>query len=124
VAIRTVVVDRETGEACFGVGSGIVADSSAAGEYAECLLKARILSETPFRLLETMLWTPEEGFFLGEEHVDRLMASAAHFGGEVRRSQVEAELAAVGARLVRPSRVRLLVDLDGRVEIETRGPGV
>jgi para-aminobenzoate synthetase/4-amino-4-deoxychorismate lyase len=49
------------------------------------------------------------------------MASAAHFGGEVRRSQVEAELAAVGARLVRPSRVRLLVDLDGRVEIETRG---
>jgi para-aminobenzoate synthetase/4-amino-4-deoxychorismate lyase len=71
-----------------------------------------------------MLWTPEEGFFLGEEHVDRLMASAAHFGGEVRRSQVEAELAAVGARLVRPSRVRLLVDLDGRVEIETRGQGL
>ena len=58
VAIRTVVVDRESGESCYGVGSGVVADSSAAGEYAECLLKARILSETPFRLLETMRWTP------------------------------------------------------------------
>ena len=76
-----------SGEACYGVGSGVVADSSAAGEYAECLLKARILSETPFRLLETMRWTPEEGFYLGEAHVDRLMASAAFFGGDVSRSR-------------------------------------
>ncbi len=119
VAIRTVVVDRESGESCYGVGSGVVADSSAAGEYAECLLKARILSETPFRLLETMRWTPHEGFYLGEAHLDRLMASAAFFGGDVSRPAVEAELQAWSGRLEKPSRVRLLVDLDGHVELET-----
>ena len=118
VAIRTVVVDRESGESCYGVGSGVVADSSAAGEYAECLLKARILSEAPFRLLETMRWTPQEGFFLGGQHVDRLLASAAFFGGDVSRPAVEAELQALAGRLREASRVRLLVDLDGRVEIE------
>jgi para-aminobenzoate synthetase/4-amino-4-deoxychorismate lyase len=46
VAIRTVVVDRQTRRATYGVGSGIVADSSAEAEYSECLLKARVL-ETP-----------------------------------------------------------------------------
>jgi para-aminobenzoate synthetase / 4-amino-4-deoxychorismate lyase len=117
VAIRTVVVDRESGEAVYGVGSGVVSDSTAAGEYAECLLKARILTEPPFRLLETMRWTPEEGFFLGEAHLDRLMASAAFFGGDVSRPHVEAELAVLAARLNQPTRVRVLVDLDGRVEL-------
>jgi para-aminobenzoate synthetase / 4-amino-4-deoxychorismate lyase len=99
----------------------VVADSSAEGEYAECLLKARILSETPFRLLETLRWSPEEGFFLGEAHLDRLLASAAFFGGDVSRAHVASELFALGARLREASRVRLLVDLDGRVEIETQG---
>jgi para-aminobenzoate synthetase/4-amino-4-deoxychorismate lyase len=121
VAIRTVVVDRESAESCYGVGSGVVADSSAAGEYAECLLKARILSEVPFRLLETMRWSPDEGFYLGGAHVDRLMASAAFFGGDVSRAAVEGELQGLAARLQKlqeASRVRLLVDLDGRVELE------
>jgi para-aminobenzoate synthetase/4-amino-4-deoxychorismate lyase len=118
VAIRTVVFDRQTGEAGYGVGSGVVADSSAAGEYAECMLKARILSEPPFRLLETLRWTPEEGFFLGDAHVDRLLASADFFGGRASRPNLEAELRAFAMRLRGPSRVRLLVDLDGRVELE------
>ncbi len=119
VAIRTVVVDREREEARYGVGSGVVADSSAAGEYAECLLKARILTEPPFRLLETMRFDPGVGFFLGPAHLDRLMASAAFFGGAVSRSHLDAELQALGARLHGPSRVRLLVDLDGRIETQT-----
>jgi para-aminobenzoate synthetase / 4-amino-4-deoxychorismate lyase len=118
VAIRTAVVDRDSGEAVYGVGSGVVADSRAAAEYGECLLKARILSEPPFRLLETMRWTPEEGFFLGEAHLDRLLASARFFGGDVSRADILAEMAALEARLDRPSRVRLLVDLDGRIEVE------
>ena len=58
VAIRTAVVDRTNGTARYGVGSGIVADSVASEEYAECLLKARILTEAPFALLETMRGEP------------------------------------------------------------------
>ena len=46
VAIRTAVVDRQRGLATYGVGSGIVADSRAEAEYAECLLKARVLAES------------------------------------------------------------------------------
>ena len=44
VAIRTVVVDREKGEAEFGVGSGVVWDSVDRDEYDECLIKAAMLA--------------------------------------------------------------------------------
>ena len=40
VAIRTISL-FDTGEAVFNAGGGIVFDSKAADEYAECLLKAR-----------------------------------------------------------------------------------
>jgi para-aminobenzoate synthetase/4-amino-4-deoxychorismate lyase len=44
VAIRTVVVDTETGTATFGVGGGVTIDSTADLEYEECLVKSRFLS--------------------------------------------------------------------------------
>ena len=82
VAIRTVVVDRQTGRATYGVGSGVVWDSDADEEYDECLLKARVLAaERPdFELLETMLWRPETGVFLLDRHLERLADSAEYFG--------------------------------------------
>ncbi|WP_420456817.1 aminodeoxychorismate synthase component I [Rubrivirga sp.] len=43
VAIRTAVV--ADGEGRYDVGSGIVWDSDAGAEYAECLLKARVLTD-------------------------------------------------------------------------------
>jgi para-aminobenzoate synthetase component 1 len=42
VAIRTLTCFAD-GSAVFNVGSGIVADSTAAAEYDECLLKSRFL---------------------------------------------------------------------------------
>jgi para-aminobenzoate synthetase / 4-amino-4-deoxychorismate lyase len=44
VAIRTVVVDTETGVATCSVGGGITIDSTAEDEYQECLVKSRFLS--------------------------------------------------------------------------------
>ena len=44
VPIRTAVVDA-SGAGRYDVGSGIVWDSDAAAEYAECLLKARVLTD-------------------------------------------------------------------------------
>ncbi|HLA07249.1 MAG TPA: aminodeoxychorismate synthase component I [Anaerolineales bacterium] len=81
VAIRTALIDRETQKAEYGVGGGIVWDSTSTDEYAEALLKARVLTDDVphFSLLETMLWTPEEGFFLREKHVARLLDSADYF---------------------------------------------
>ncbi|WP_433492469.1 aminodeoxychorismate synthase component I [Nocardia grenadensis] len=43
VAIRTLVHDRATGLARYGVGGGVTWDSTPSGEFAEALTKARIL---------------------------------------------------------------------------------
>ena len=62
VAIRTLVLDPPTGESLasrtgvLGVGSGIVWDSDAEAEYAECLLKSNFLvkPDPGFTLFETL----------------------------------------------------------------------
>ncbi|MDI6027286.1 aminodeoxychorismate synthase component I [Corticibacterium sp. UT-5YL-CI-8] len=45
VAIRTITL-HENGEAVYNVGGGVVFDSTAEEEYAECLLKARFATGT------------------------------------------------------------------------------
>ena len=76
VAIRTLVVDRVAGRSEYGVGGGIVWDSSAAAEIAEARAKAQVLLEAAprFRLLETMAWHPRTGFRLLGRHLERLGA--------------------------------------------------
>jgi para-aminobenzoate synthetase/4-amino-4-deoxychorismate lyase len=118
VAIRTVVADRGRAAATFGVGSGVVADSVAAREYEECLLKARILEEPAFALLETMAFLPGEGYRRLEGHLARLAQSARHFGFPLDARRVQEalrEAAAPGAAV----RARLLLHADGRVEVQT-----
>jgi len=44
VAIRTICVEEGRTDALLGLGSGIVADSEAASEWAECLAKGRFLA--------------------------------------------------------------------------------
>jgi para-aminobenzoate synthetase/4-amino-4-deoxychorismate lyase len=124
VAIRTALIDRKTRTGVYGVGGGIVWDSDAADEYQECLNKARVLA-TPvpardFSLLETMLWTFEEGFVLLEAHLERLQASAEYFDFAFDRAAVEERFAALGNTLSPPGkhRVRLLLRRNGAVEIE------
>ena len=50
VAIRTVVVNMDTGSAEYGIGGGITHDSSAEAEYEEALTKARVLTQRSERL--------------------------------------------------------------------------
>ena len=81
MAIRTVLIDKARREAEYGVGGGVVWDSTPQGEYDECLLKAKILSAArpEFSLLETLLWTPGDGYFCLGEHLRRLRESAEYF---------------------------------------------
>ena len=118
VAIRTVVVDRDRGLASFGTGSGVVADSSAAGEYAECLLKARILEEPPFALVETFALLPGEGFRRLDGHLARLAGSARHFGFPLEMRRVEEALRASAASIVGAARARLILESDGHVVVQ------
>lgn len=116
VAIRTVLVDQPAGQAEYGVGGGIVWDSVDQDEYAECQLKARVLTDRrpEFSLLETMLWTGEEGYFILPYHLQRLQDSAIYFSFPVEIERIQAELDRLAASLpAQPHRVRLLVARDG-----------
>ncbi|MCC6569195.1 MAG: aminodeoxychorismate synthase component I, partial [Anaerolineales bacterium] len=120
VAIRTALIDRETHTAEYGVGGGIVWDSESGDEYEEALLKARVLTESPpqFSLIETMLWTPDEGFFLRDKHIARLLDSAEYFGFSISKENVERVLNEFAADFTSPQRVRLLLDKHDNIEIE------
>ncbi|MDM7915900.1 MAG: aminotransferase class IV, partial [Candidatus Eisenbacteria bacterium] len=121
VAIRTVVVDRETGEAEYGVGGGIVWDSTEEGEYEECRTKAKVLEHRlpAFALLETIRWTPEERFVLLEPHLARLAASSVYFGRALDRDRIVRKLEEAERRFSHaPLRVRLIVEADGAARVE------
>jgi para-aminobenzoate synthetase / 4-amino-4-deoxychorismate lyase len=120
VAIRTVVIDRETGQAQYGVGGGVVWDSTAQDEYGEALLKAHILTEQQpeFSLLETLRWTPHDGYFLLEKHLQRLRDSALYFGFPFEAHNAETKLAELGKTFAGPQRVRLLLGPDGTLTLQ------
>ena len=121
VAIRTLLIDRRNKTAEYGVGGGITADSSGEAEWEETRLKSLICrSRLPdFSLLETLLWTPQEGYAYLPEHLRRLSGSADYFSYPCRGEEVRARLAAAVAGYRGASqRVRLLLDRSGEVRIE------
>lgn len=122
VAIRTAVVDQIAQQVEYGAGGGIVVDSIADDEYTEALLKARVFTEqrADFSLLETLRWTPEEGYFLLEYHLRRLADSANYFEYPLDLERVRKRLSeAVGNYNALPRRVRLLIHRNGTEEIQT-----
>lgn len=117
VAIRTAVIDRQTGRCDYGVGSGITWDSDPALEYAELKAKTAILARRPreFELLETMLYEPARGIRNLDRHLRRLADSARYFGfpidvGVARRQALsavaDAETSMVRLRLARSGRLQ------------------
>lgn len=120
VAIRTLdITPDKRGQ--MGIGSGVVYDSVAEDEWDECHLKARFLTrnEAPFDLLETLKWTPQDGFALLERHVRRLETTAAYFGFDFDLSTVMAALNASVANATQAKRLRLTVDPWGAAQVAT-----
>ena len=116
VAIRTMLVDVKSGKAEYGVGGGIVWDSTSKDEYAEALLKARVLTmrQPSFSLLETLRWSPSQGFWLLDEHLQRIGDSAAYFNIPFDRQNTETYLAEAALTFpAAPQRLRLLLDRAG-----------
>ncbi|MBI4749161.1 MAG: aminodeoxychorismate synthase component I [Acidobacteria bacterium] len=121
VAIRTVWLDRATGQAEFGVGGGIVWDSEHKDEYLECQTKARVLTSRwdDFQLFESLLWTPEDGYFLVSNHLSRLRDSAAYFGFSWDESRLVAELERIAHRLPQVAhKVKVFVSRHGQISHE------
>ena len=123
VAIRTVLLDKKNHVARYGVGGGIVWDSRVENEYRESLLKAGVLrhQRPPFRLLETLLYKQGPGWFLPEEHLQRLQSSRDYFGFNFPLEEIRERLYREAARLSglpEDQRVRLLVDENGHCTLE------
>ncbi|MCH2170166.1 aminotransferase class IV family protein [Myxococcota bacterium] len=71
-----------------------------------------------FNLFESILWTPEQGYFLLDRHLARLERSAEHLGFRVDLAEVDARLAQFASELQRPRKVRLIVAGDGELSIQ------
>ena len=119
VAIRTLSLDGDV--ARLGLGSGIVADSNAHDEWAECLAKgAFIASPRSFDLIETMAFDPHGGIARLERHLLRIKNSAAALGLTFDRHAARNELQAATFHLRSACRVRVLLGRSGAMAIETR----
>lgn len=121
VAIRTVVVDRHSAQAEYGVGGGIVWDSTSQGEYDECQVKARVLTapRANFQLLESMLWSPENEIYLLDTHLQRLRESAEYFDFSLDEASLRTGLFAFSCNLpLSTHKLRLLLSRDGKFQLE------
>ncbi len=131
VAIRTLDIDdrlrRGTRAARLGLGSGVVADSDPAGEWGECLLKARFATalDPGFGLIETFaarLGTPgdAQGTQQINAHLQRLAKSARYFGFRLDLRGLRAAIAAAHAELpATPHRTRIELRHDGSCKLGT-----
>jgi para-aminobenzoate synthetase / 4-amino-4-deoxychorismate lyase len=118
LCIRTAEVDADRrGE--FGVGSGVVWDSDCEAEYAECLAKTDFLftSGRQWALIES-LSTEAAGRPEGRaRHLARLAVSARELGIPLDRDRAARLLEEAAAR-GGGSKVRLLLGVDGELEVE------
>lgn len=117
VAIRTAVLDRESGCLEYGVGGGITWDSQPGAEHDEVLNKTVVLHRRhrDFELIETIRYEPTQGLRNRARHLGRLSDSAHYFGFSadgvaVAVHQLEARLATGG-----PVRVRLRLSRTGEI---------
>jgi para-aminobenzoate synthetase/4-amino-4-deoxychorismate lyase len=119
VAIRTVELDLDTGEAACGVGGGITWGSEAGAEWEEALSKAAFLAAgvPELGLIETLRL--EDGRYPHlERHLARLAASADHLGLEVDPAAAREALLRRATELgLAPARVRLVARERG-IELE------
>ena len=105
----------------MGVGAGIVYDSVASEEFAECQLKAKFLTglSAQFELFETMYATHEDGCRYLDRHLSRLRNSASYFGFVMDEQRIRQNLRQACHDLLPQTayRVRLSLQSDGQVSI-------
>jgi len=121
VPIRTMELNHR-GDAHMGIGSGIVADSDAAAEWAECHVKARFATELKpdFSLFETLRCEGgKHPFPLLEKHLSRLGRSARALGFSFDAGAARVMLARIAAELSAelPQRMRLALSADGTLSV-------
>jgi para-aminobenzoate synthetase/4-amino-4-deoxychorismate lyase len=124
VPIRTLALGAEVDgwrTGIMGVGAGIVYDSQPQDEYAECLLKARFITQMKanFDLFETMFATLENGCRHLDAHLDRISSSAHYFGFTVDPQAIRTALTSACSALLPDTnyRLRLALSPHGKITI-------
>ncbi len=120
VAIRTPLLDHQSGRLSLGVGSGITWDSSAESEFAECLNKGAFINKgkPDFQLIES-LRCQNGACTLLERHLMRLGASAEYFGFAFDLDETRQLINDHAARLSGVHKLRLLLSDDGALQISS-----
>ena len=120
VAIRTVLVDRESGRAIYGTGGGITYDSTPGDEFDEALLKTRVLDRrsADLELIETIRWDPGSGFHRLALHLERLSSSSWYFDVPLDTAEVRAALGRAVRRSEHGLVLRLRVDRAGWISVD------
>jgi len=119
VAIRTAVIDSNNrGE--VGVGGGITWYSNPNAEFGECHAKSAFLTRDSsyFCLIET-LRHDQHGYLMLDRHLHRLFGSANYFGFHVDLDKVISNLEEFARQLHGIHKVRLLLDTDGTITVES-----
>ena len=117
VAIRTLELAAD-GRGRMGIGSGIVADSEGADEWAECRLKAAFLRDCDpgLQLIETL--RREGGVYpMWAGHLARLKRSADWLGFPLDEQALCRKLAGQPGRGT--WRIRLTLDKAGEIEVQS-----
>ena len=121
VAIRTISINRKTGDGIMGLGSGIVWDSDPKNEYEEVLLKSRFLTEplNYFEIFETMKYENGEIKFL-DDHLLRMKSAASYFlfkfNEKKIKKQIESKISNVDEH--QSKKVRIALKKWGEIRID------
>ena len=115
VGIRTIILKE--GELRYNVGSGIVMDSDASDEYAECILKADVLKKQNSEILETFLWQPRTGVKNFSQHKKRLIKTANELKYPFKEVHFQNAIKSI-ISVDKPQRVRLALNNLGEFNIQ------
>jgi para-aminobenzoate synthetase/4-amino-4-deoxychorismate lyase len=121
VAIRTISINKKTGDGIMGLGSGIVWDSDPKNEYEEVLLKSRFLTEplNYFEIFETMKYENGEIKFL-DDHLARMKSAASYFlfkfNEKKIKKQIESKISNVDEH--QSKKVRIALKKWGEIRID------
>jgi para-aminobenzoate synthetase / 4-amino-4-deoxychorismate lyase len=102
------------------LGSGLVADSVEADEWAECLAKGNFakMPGRSFDLIETMRFEPAKGILRLELHLERMKESARALDFAFDRHAARNQLHAVTFHLDAAAKIRLMLGQTGTIAIE------
>lgn len=122
VLIRTLEWPKKSKRARLGLGSGLVVDSVARDEWAECLLKGDFVrgQSQDFDLIETMRFDPHDGIAELDRHLCRLRTAAEDLDFRFDHHAARNELQAATFGRKDRGMVRLLLSRTGAMAIEVK----